>query len=382
MLVLLAVLAAARFVETGSRRAWLAAGGLCGAAFGMVLSMLPVFAVLPAMVLLRPMRWADRARVALLAGLLGAAVYAATNPYVLLNQFSAAGRETVRSNLGNSSAMYHMGRPLAGVANAASLVAEGTSPLLAIAGGIGAIALGIRAFRLRKDRTPEVVRRRAVGLLLAVPAVLIALQSAMLAAGKPGEFGRFLLVPDIFLGIEAVVAVATFVRPRAGRLIVLGVLGLGTALAGGIYVRGFVRDSRPVTSRLTAAERIRQLRERGARTIGVTAEPAPYCLPPVDLFSWTIVKVPAVGGQQAQPGADIRVVPIDVQTSRVPGVADGRISWADKQFDVTVGNQHRWRLSAAALSRYNGSPAGSAGVSVFAESPKVFGIVPASGPCG
>jgi hypothetical protein len=51
--------------------------------------------------------------------------------------------------------------------------------------------------------------------------------------------------------------------------------------------------------------------------------------------------VPAVGGQQAQPGADIRVVPIDVQTSRAPGVADGRISWADKQFDVTVGNQHR-----------------------------------------
>ena len=175
--------------------------------------------------------------------------------------------------------MYHVGRPLAGVANAASLVAEGTSPLLAIAGGIGAIALGIRAVQLRKDNAPEAVsppgRRAAAG----GPGGLVAFQSAMLAAGKPGEFGRFLLVPDIFLGVEAVVAVATFVRPCVFRPVAIGVLGLGTAAAGGVYVRGFVRDSGPVTSRLAAAETLRQLQERGDPHPGSHGRSGPV-LPP------------------------------------------------------------------------------------------------------
>jgi hypothetical protein len=336
VLVLLAVLTAARFVENGSRRAWLAAGALCGASFGMVLSMLPVFAVLPAMVLLRPMRVADRVRIAMLAALLGVAVYLATNPYVLLNQFTASGRETLHSNLENSSAMYHVGRPLAGAINAAGLVAEGASPLLALAGAIGAIALGVRAVRLRQDSSPEWVSRRAVGLMLAAPAVLIAIQSAMLAAGKPGEFGRFLLVPDVFLGIEAVVAAVTFVRPATGRLIVLAVLCLGTALAGGIYLHGFVRDGRPVTSRLAAAERLRQLNANGARTMAMTADPAPYCLPPVDLFTWQIVKVSATAAQRPQPETDVLVRPVDVSPGATPGVPQARISWADKQFEIVT----------------------------------------------
>jgi hypothetical protein len=335
VLVLLAVLAAARFVETGSRRAWLAAGALCGAAFGMVLSMLPVFAVLPAMVLLRPMRVADRVRVAVLAALLGVGVYLATNPYVLLNQFSASGRETLHSNLHNSSAMYHVGRPLAGAINAAGLVAEGASPLLAIAGAIGAIALAVRAIRRRQDNSPEVVRRRAVGLMLALPAALIAVQSAMLAAGKPGEFGRFLLVPDLFLGIEAVVAVATFVRPATARHIVLALLCLGTALAGGIYLRGFLRDSRPATSRLAAAERLRQLNANGARSMAVSADPAPYCLPPVNLFAWQIVKVPATTAQRPRPETDVLVRPVDVSAGAPPGMPQARISWADKHFETS-----------------------------------------------
>jgi hypothetical protein len=300
----------------------------------MVLSMLPVFAVLPAMVLLRPMRWGDRMRITMFAAVLGGAVYGATNPYVLLNQFSVSGRKTVQSNLHNSSAMYHVGRPLEGALNAAGLVAEGASPLLALAGAIGVIALGIRAVRTRQDDAPEAVRRRAVGLLLAIPAVLTAVQAAMLAAGKPGEFGRFLLVPDVFLGFEAVVAVATFVRPAMGRYIVFALLGLGTALAGGVYVRGFVRDSRPVTSRLAAAERLRRPEGGGARTMAVMADPAPYFLPPVDLFAWRIVKVPTEP-QQPHPDTDVWVRPVDIPADAAPGVPHARISWADKHFEIT-----------------------------------------------
>ena len=59
VLMLLVVAAAMRYVETGRRGWWLATAGLCGAAFGMVLSALPVFAVLPVMMLLRRQSWPE-----------------------------------------------------------------------------------------------------------------------------------------------------------------------------------------------------------------------------------------------------------------------------------------------------------------------------------
>jgi len=57
VLTLFAVLAGARYVESGFRRAWLAAAVLCGLAVGMVLSSVPVLLVIPAMELLR---WHNR----------------------------------------------------------------------------------------------------------------------------------------------------------------------------------------------------------------------------------------------------------------------------------------------------------------------------------
>jgi hypothetical protein len=347
VLVLLAVLAAARFVETGGRRWWLAAGGLCGAAFGMVLSMMPVFAVLPVMTLLRPMRWGQRVRVTLLAVLVGGGVYAATNPFVWINQFSARGREVFQSNMRNSTGMYRVGRPVEGAVNVARLTADGMSPLLAVGGAVGAVALGVWAVRRRKDDSPEAVRRRAVGVLVAVPAVLVGVQSALIGAGKPGEFGRFLLVPDLFLAVEAVVAVATFGRGKWDRGIALTVLIPTVAVAGGAYLRGFVLDSREVTPRLVEAERLRQLQQSGRSTLAVTAEPAPYCLPPVDLFAWRIVKVPPGYGLEGsfagERPADVFVRPLDASAADAhkPGLSlvyeaydDTPISWAAKPFEV------------------------------------------------
>jgi len=76
VLVLLAVLAASDYVTTGRRRSWLAAGALCGAAFGMVLSALPVFAILPLMVLLRRgTSWRDRIVIAVTSVVIGVDVY-------------------------------------------------------------------------------------------------------------------------------------------------------------------------------------------------------------------------------------------------------------------------------------------------------------------
>ena len=134
VLMLLAVLAASKYVQTGQRRYWVGAGALCGAAFGMVLSALPVFVILPLMTLLRrPATWRERVVVAMTAGVIGVDVYFLTNPYVLIHLI---GRDPVlRSNLGNSSAMYSAGGSAGAVFNAGLLIGEGTSVLLAAACG-------------------------------------------------------------------------------------------------------------------------------------------------------------------------------------------------------------------------------------------------------
>ena len=314
----------------------------------MVLSAATAFALLPAMTLLRPMPWRERIRLALLAALLGAAVYAATNPYVVINSFTAAGRGVIRSNLSNlrqTRAIFGAGRPVEGAIHSAGLVGEGASPLLAAAGGVGALLLGARAVRTRRDRSPAAVTRRAAGVLLAVPAVLTAGQFAFLGADKAGEFGRFFLLPNVFLAVEAVAAVATFLRPGATRGAAAGVLFATTAVAGGLYLRGLVRDSRPVTSRLAEAERLKSLRLAGDHSLAVVADPAPYCLPPTDLFEGDIIKLPPGSGggfEDARAGVFVRAVDVpptrgDSLIRRIArSLTATRISWADKPFEVVT----------------------------------------------
>jgi hypothetical protein len=349
VLMLLAVLAASKFVQTGRRRYWVGAGALCGAAFGMVLSALPVFVILPLMALLRrPATWRDRIVVALTAGLIGVDVYFLTNPYVLLHLI---GRDPVlRSNLGNSTAMYSAGGSAGAVLNAAGLIFEGTSFLLAAVGLVGVILLGVRAVRVRKEQTPKAVSRRATGILLAAPALLVGIQFVALAAGKPGEYGRFAILPDTFLAVEAVVALSTFVHRVAYRNAIFAILTLSTIIFGSLYVKGFVNDSRPATTRLRAAADLASLPP--STPVAVAAEPAPYSLPPVNLFTRRIVLLPrgTVVRQDSLSEPGVVVSPLDGPGGHwldpgwwvAPRDAHGwtydtlpsRISWADKRFLV------------------------------------------------
>jgi hypothetical protein len=344
VLVLLAVLGAARYVETGKLSYALAAGALCGMALSMVLSTAPAFAVLPVMVLLRPGGWGDRARTAVFCGLVGLVVYGAANPYVayhlLRGEGFAGGTGPLASNLGNSSAFYSVGRLGEGVANAVRLTAEGASPPLAAIGLLATVVLAVRAVRVRGDGSPEAVRRRAHGLLLATPAALTFVQAALVGAGKPGEFGRFLLLTDVFLAVEAFAYFGTRADGGPGllgrrRIAIAGVLVALTASHGWAYLRGFVRDvgggaaspaGTPETSRMAAAREIEALRAAGGKRLLLAAEPAPYGVPPVNLFDWPVLLVPKGGRPEAyaEPG--------DVVVEVVEGGA--KISWADKRFDV------------------------------------------------
>lgn len=348
VLMLLTVAAAMRYVETGRRRWWLAASCLCGASFGMVLSALPIFVILPAMTAMRRPRWCRWFLLTCVGGLIGAAVYLLANPYVAIN--AVTNRQVLRSNLGNTLAMFEAGNWGEGLINAGRWIGEGTSILLAVAGAVGlTIVLHRRIRAFQKKRGPRAGEtgemRSGLGWLLAVPAVVILLQFTATAAGKPGEYGRFAVFLDVALGIGAVVSVYELVRSRPARRAIAALLIGTTACSGLFYEIGFVRDCRTNTSRDQAAELIRSCRAEGYVNLGVEAEPAPYVMPPANLFDGHIYLLPpGHGGERHRSGT------IGVQLMPLRAVAAARssrqcpvralpwdmtpISWADKTFEL------------------------------------------------
>jgi len=263
VLMLLSILAATRFVETGTRKWWVITGVACGCAFGMVLSAAAIFIVLPIMVLLRPMP--AREKLIALAGSVAIAllVYATTNPFVPINYFFH--RDALHSNLSNSTAMYSPGLSAAGILTAAKLILDGTGPILLIAGVLGGVWLVSK--QLRNPTTDA-----EVGWLLTIPAIFVTIQFVLLARGKPAEYARFALFPDIVLAIAACVSVDAFFQKPAARRAALTTLVLATMPFGIAYVRAFIADSSAPTSRLAAAEDLSTM----AGVVGLTAEPAPY----------------------------------------------------------------------------------------------------------
>ncbi len=330
-LMLWAILAASRYARDGETRWALIAGALCGAATGMVMSAVLVFSVLPVMVFLRRQSFQRRLRLMLSAALVGLAVYVLTNPYVIVNLIS--NRQVLRSNLSNPAVYLLAGRGSAPW-NAMVLTGEAMSSAVAACGIIAAVVFGVRTLR-RRSMSP-ISAAGATALLLAVPAALNAILFVSLAGGKPSEYARFGLLLDVALGISAIMGVALLVRRRASqRLLYVGLLAF-SALGGGMYVRGFLRDSAAITPRLRAAERFRALQQSGAATMALVAEPAPYSLPPVDLFRWKLVLLPrSTPPEDGLAVADVVVRAVDVPIHvSSPFHAVTPISWAAKPFEA------------------------------------------------
>src|SRR5207244_3501490 len=91
------------------------------------------------MVLLRAMRWRDRAMICAGPMAIGVSVYILTNPYVLINYFLH--RERLVSNLSNSTAMYAIGDFAYGMLNGVRMIFLGASPVIAAAGIVAGGAL-------------------------------------------------------------------------------------------------------------------------------------------------------------------------------------------------------------------------------------------------
>lgn len=269
----------------------------CGAAVGMVLSAAPIVVLIPLIVLMKPSsgRGAGPGRHIVRAGtgcVLAVITYLAANPYVLVNAF--VNREVLRSNFGNSLAMYEITRIGEGLIRVLQLTVEGATLPVAV---FGTIAFGL-----------ALVRWNRAAIVLFVPAAVFFLQFVLIGAGKPGEYGRFGVFTNSALAIAAACLLAA---PFAVRrwLAVLSVMAVVAAAGRGAtaYVHGFWLDARGRGTRIALAGKIAEFITTNAppsearqpappmknsstsdpgnaRTpiVALLAEPAPYSCPPMD----------------------------------------------------------------------------------------------------
>jgi hypothetical protein len=198
-----------------------------------------------------------------------------TNPYVPINliRHSAA----LASNFSNSAAMYHPAASSGAFATATWLIFEGTSPFAAAAGLVAGVIL------LRR------IRREA--LLFIVPVILILTQFIALAAGKPGEYARFALFPDITLAMLAILGLARIFPSRLAQIPLCAVILFTQAFHCFGYLQGFRADTTASSSRRMSAAYLASMADRDHRLL-IEAEPAPYILPPVDVFHWQLILPP------------------------------------------------------------------------------------------
>jgi hypothetical protein len=336
VLTLCAILAALRYAKTGQTKWWVLAGISCGAAMGMVLTGIVSFIVLPVMTLYRRMSWLARARIALASAILGLLVFVITNPYLPYDfLFHDA---ALKSNLGNTSHFYTPSLSFPAISNAIRLVAAGMSLPLAAAAVAGILFLLMR-------------RRGGRGWILAAVAILVAIPYVLLADGKPAEYGRFAMTLDVLLAIGAAAAIGSMGRAGGSRLAAL-VLIICTGAGGLRYVANFVAGATASSSRLKVAGILAGLNQ-SERVLAVSAEPAPYCLPPVNLFDWKIVLLPR-GTQASAFDLGPRVVsaqaidmpaataPPDAVLAPMPNFprwAAAPISWANKPFEILLWQQ-------------------------------------------
>jgi hypothetical protein len=310
----------------------------------MVPSALPVLLVIPGMFLMRRPGRSLRgvARGTLTALGVAGVVFVASNPFVLMNL--VRNREVLRSNVGNSAAFYSPGLTGNTLANAALLVGLGMSFLLAVAGIAGAIALGVRAWTMRRAESNPEQRRRDAGLLLALPTLTVGAAFVLLAGGQPADYARFALPFDLFLLVEAIVAIATFVPPGWTRCSAYTLLIASTAWMGQFYLRGFVRDASPNTTRTWAAAEIHRHLTRGDAALVTPIEPAPWSMPPVDLFRWRIV----LDRNRTSGTSNVAVRPVDIPSGggALKFLNSTPISWASRRFEIVPPGAGEFRENA------------------------------------
>ena len=333
-MILWATLSALDYRAQGRWQDALHVGWRAGYAFGLVLTGCLAALLWPVLFLARPAvtRRRTLAHLAAAAGL-ALGVYALTNPYVLYNWL--ANRAALSSNIANSTAMYQdqVRQALQGAVRVGQLLVEGAGLGVPVVGIIG-LALLLR-------------RRSGATAIAAAPGLGTLLLCVLLAAGKPAEFARFLILPTLLLSAAAACLLATVLRRRL-LLGVLATLAVLVVMHTPAYVRSFWIDARGTHESRRLAGVYLAAHVTPADTVGVLQEPAPYAVPPVDFAHRRVLLLPPISppdldrrelpdwlvftadDERAHAGAwwrrDYRLV------ARFPANASSlsRIAWADK----------------------------------------------------
>ena len=252
-------------------------------------------------------------------------VYFLTNPYIVINALFKP--EILRSNFGNSLAMYEVARVAEGFVRVLHLTVEGaTLPVLVF----GAVGLVLGALYQNRKYLP-----------LIVPALVFFLQFVLIGAGKPAEYGRF----GIFTNTALVVGLACLIVTCAGQkrrvfaVVAGGIVVLWAGVFGELYHFGFRADASGENTRSRLARTMADMEG----PIYLMAEPAPYCCPPLDFAHREVYFCPGsadcVDRSAGRPYVLFR--PVDR-----PGRQDGAvqavrrpvtpISWANKPFEIEI----------------------------------------------
>lgn len=283
---------------SAEKAGWLAFTG--GASLGLVLTGAAAGAVWPALVAVDRRTRNKRAIMLLIAAGIGALViYAATNPYPIYNWLFRPA--VLASNVGNSTAMYRVGRFGAGALRVGELLVEscGWATLL-----IGAVGLAFLTWRRPRESA-----------IIGAPALAMLFLTIAIGADKPAEFARFLLLPACVLTIGVAYFLAR-IRWFDSSVVILLLLLSGSQS----YWRAFWNDGNGYAdSRRATADfinsmnpNLRSMVQRGGLSlsddelailarameqthgsVGVIEEPAPYSVPPIDFTRWRVVLLPS-----------------------------------------------------------------------------------------
>jgi hypothetical protein len=374
VLALSAVLLADHYLRTKRRKWGIVTAVLCGLAPGMVLSAWPIIFVLPVVAWYGGGNMSRKALRTLSFVGLAIITYFVVNPYVFINLFT--NQEVLSSNLANTRRMFSVGPFILSMKNAVLLIMEGASFLVVVVAVAGIISGLLRVFSVlifRKRESGDVddsvnecdgndragrllLENYRLLILLAIPAIIVLGQFILFAADQEGTYSRFALLVDVVLAIVAVLTLHVEVQSHGWRIVTFALLVLFTAGSGFDYVAGYIEDASGITSRLEAAQTLKEL-EDDFDTLGIWVEPAPYSLPPVNLFHWKLKLLPRdyhikddqqpadvlvqyagyKPGMHLSEHPDYRLVPTRDRTQSY----NAELSWANQSFRVYVRNKSR-----------------------------------------
>jgi len=297
-LTMLSACLGARYVETGRMR-WLIATSLAaGAAAGIVLSgataiLVPVIAVV----------W-RRDRVAtrlMLSVVIVAAVFVSTNPFTVYN--AIARPELLASNIDNTRAMYQLS------------IAGSMSALRYLIDAVGRVTLCLMAvlflitwLRARSNRTAAVeghntleVTSNVPVILASIVGVIVLVPYAAMGTGKSLEYVRFAIVPVV---AAVVLAVSYLGRNLLNRKLQIRHVLIMLLIPVVNFAMTMFSNAQATKDRFNES-----YQGMKSEVIGTSFEPAPWSMPPVDLFTCKIELIP-----RGTAPAFATVIPANLQT--------------------------------------------------------------------